>query len=238
LTSSDIPRWNLSGDWFDVCKCKIPCPCSFAQTPSYGDCDGVLAYHIKSGQYGNISLDGLNVVALADFQGNIWAGNTKANIAVFFDESANDEQREALNMIFTGKAGGFMAESTKVPQLNLPMTIVRHELQLPSSPEGVPGPFSLSDLNELRSLLLQVGFSDVRIEKIQVTFEFDSAEDFVNFTKDIAVPVNVMLANETEMRKKEVWKAVTDQVRLEYSNITNGPVSLNNEAICVVGRRK
>ncbi len=114
MTSSNIPRWNLSGDWFDVCKCKIPCPCSFAQTPSYGDCDGVLAYHIKSGQYGNISLYGLNVVALADFQGNIWAGNTKANIAVFFDESANDEQREALNMIFTGKAGGFMAEFAKL----------------------------------------------------------------------------------------------------------------------------
>jgi hypothetical protein len=114
MTSSNIPRWNLSGDWFDVCKCKIPCPCAFAQTPTYGDCDGVLAYHIKSGQYGNISLDGLNVVVLADFQGNIWAGNTKANIAVFFDESANDEQREALNMIFSGKAGGFMAELAKL----------------------------------------------------------------------------------------------------------------------------
>jgi hypothetical protein len=114
MTSANIPRWNLSGDWFDVCKCKIPCPCSFAQTPSYGDCDGVLAYHIKSGQYGSISLDGLNVVALADFQGNIWAGNTKANIAIFFDESANDKQREALNMIFTGKAGGFMAEFAKL----------------------------------------------------------------------------------------------------------------------------
>lgn len=114
MMSSNIPRWNLSGDWFDVCKCKIPCPCAFAQTPTYGDCDGVLAYHIKSGQYGNISLDGLNVVALADFQGNIWAGNTKANIAVFFDESANDEQREALNMIFSGKAGGFMAEFAKL----------------------------------------------------------------------------------------------------------------------------
>jgi hypothetical protein len=70
--------------------------------------------NIKSGQYGSISLDGLNVVALADFQGNIWAGNTKANIAIFFDESANDKQREALNMIFTGKAGGFMAEFAKL----------------------------------------------------------------------------------------------------------------------------
>lgn len=110
----DIPKWSLSGDWFDVCKCKIPCPCTFAQTPSYGDCDGVLVYHIRKGQYGEISLDELNVLALSYFKGNIWSGNTKADIAVFFDERANKEQRNALNMIFTGKAGGFMAEFAKL----------------------------------------------------------------------------------------------------------------------------
>jgi hypothetical protein len=109
-----IPSWNLSGDWFDVCKCNIPCPCTFAQTPTYGDCDGVLVYHIKKGQYGEIPLDGLNVLALSYFKGNIWSGNTKADIAVFFDERANKEQRDALNMIFTGKAGGFMAEFAKL----------------------------------------------------------------------------------------------------------------------------
>jgi hypothetical protein len=109
-----IPSWNLSGDWFDVCKCNIPCPCIFAQAPSYGDCDGVLAYHVKIGQYGEISLDGLNVLALSYFKGNIWSGKTKADIAVFFDEKADGQQRDALNMIFTGKAGGFMAEFAKL----------------------------------------------------------------------------------------------------------------------------
>jgi len=110
----DIPMWNLSGDWFDVCNCNIPCPCIFAQAPSYGDCDGVLAYRIKKGRYGEISLDGLNVLALSYFKGNIWAGDTKANIAVFFDERASEEQRDALNMIFTGKAGGFMGKFAKL----------------------------------------------------------------------------------------------------------------------------
>ena len=110
----DIPKWSLLGDWFDVCKCNIPCPCTFAQTPSYGDCDGVLVYHIKKGQYGEISLDKLNVLALSYFKGNIWSGNIKADIAIFFDERANKEQRNALNMIFTGKAGGFMAEFAKL----------------------------------------------------------------------------------------------------------------------------
>jgi len=114
MADSNIPKWNASGDFFDVCKCNIPCPCTFAQAPSYGDCEGVMAYHIKNGRYGETLLDGLNVLALADFKGNIWTGNTKANIAVFFDEKANEEQRQALNMIFTGKAGGFMGEFAKL----------------------------------------------------------------------------------------------------------------------------
>ena len=43
--SNNIPDWKVFGDWFDVCKCSIPCPCEFAQTPSYGDCDAV-TWHI------------------------------------------------------------------------------------------------------------------------------------------------------------------------------------------------
>jgi hypothetical protein len=105
---TDIPSWNLKGDWFDVCNCNIPCPCTFAQTPSYGDCQGVMAYHINRGQYGETSLDGLNVLILDSFKGNIWAGETKADLALFFDERADEDQRKALNMIFTGKAGGLM----------------------------------------------------------------------------------------------------------------------------------
>ena len=110
---NNVPKWNASGDWFDVCKCSIPCPCVFAQTPTYGDCEGVMAYHIRNGHYGETSLDGLNVLAPMSFKGNIWAGNTKAIIAFFFDERADEKQREALNMVFTGKAGGFMSEVAK-----------------------------------------------------------------------------------------------------------------------------
>jgi hypothetical protein len=112
--NNNLPKWKVSGDWFDVCKCSIPCPCIFAQTPTYGDCDGVLAYHIRNGHYGEISLDGLNVLGLGYFKGNIWAGNTKATLGFFLDEHANQKQRESLQMIFSGKAGGFMAEFAKL----------------------------------------------------------------------------------------------------------------------------
>jgi len=111
---TDIPCWNASGDWFDVCKCNIPCPCTFAQAPTYGDCEGVLAYHIKRGCYGDTPIEGLNVIMIGGFKGNIWAGEAKAKMAFFFDESADEKQREALQAIFMGKAGGFMGEFAKL----------------------------------------------------------------------------------------------------------------------------
>jgi hypothetical protein len=48
--------------------------------------------------------------------GNIWTGDglTKVSMAFFFDEKADEEQRVALNMIFGGKAGGFMGEFAKL----------------------------------------------------------------------------------------------------------------------------
>ena len=76
----------------------------------------MLAYHIRKGNYGDISLDGLNVLFIVNFKGNVWAGDglTKVNVAIFFDEKADEKQREALSMIFSGKAGGFMAEFAKL----------------------------------------------------------------------------------------------------------------------------
>ena len=102
--NNGIPKWTVSGDWFDVCKCKIPCPCTFTQD---GDCAGILAWHIQKGQYSRVSLDGLSVLGIGSFTGNFWTGQVKDAVMGFFiDERANEQQREALQMIFSGKVGG------------------------------------------------------------------------------------------------------------------------------------
>jgi hypothetical protein len=103
---AEIPKWQLEGDWFDVCKCNVPCPCEFAQPPTFGDCDGILVWHIRKGTYGSVALAGFNVLALGYFQGNIWAG-AKAAMGIFIDERAAEKQREALQAIFGGQAGGW-----------------------------------------------------------------------------------------------------------------------------------
>jgi hypothetical protein len=109
----DVLQWQLTGDWFDVCKCTIPCPCTFAQAPSDGDCEGILAWHVRTGRYGDVTLDDLNVVALGAFEGNLWLGEVKAVIGMYLDERADERQREALQVIFSGQAGGWPGEFAK-----------------------------------------------------------------------------------------------------------------------------
>ena len=142
------------------------------------------------------------------------------------------------SLVSGGKfATAVWAGPAKVPQLNIAMSIVRQYLQLPLPPTETPGPFSLADFNKLKNFLLQAEFNDVKSEKIRVTFEFDSAEDYVRFTQDIAAPVNMMLANETAEKKSEIWNIVTDKVKSHYTR-DNGHVTLDNETICVAANRQ
>jgi hypothetical protein len=95
-----VPEWRLAGDWFDICSCNIPCPCEFAQAPTNNACQGMLVWHIRQGYFGDVRLDG--------FEGNLWAG-AKARMGLFIDENADEPQRQALQTIFGGQAGGWPA---------------------------------------------------------------------------------------------------------------------------------
>ncbi|MFD0985748.1 DUF1326 domain-containing protein [Methyloligella solikamskensis] len=107
--SATIPEWRISGEWFDVCSCNAPCPCTMAQAPTYDQCDFLFAYRINEGFYGSTAMKGLKVVMLANLEGNVWDGGP-VKACVFFDASADDAQKEALEAIFTGKAGGWMKQ--------------------------------------------------------------------------------------------------------------------------------
>jgi len=69
----------------------------------------VLAYHIREGAYGDVQLDGLNVLAVAQFDGNIWTGEAHPSLGLYIDARADERQRDALQGVFSGQAGGFMA---------------------------------------------------------------------------------------------------------------------------------
>ena len=104
-----IPDWHISGDWFDICSCNVPCPCTMAQPPTSQPCDGLFAYRIKQGHFGEHDMAGLNVVILFTLYGAAWSGGD-IDVGLFFDSAANEGQRNGLQMIFTGQAGGWMTQ--------------------------------------------------------------------------------------------------------------------------------
>jgi hypothetical protein len=70
----------------------------------------MLAWHVRQGHFGEVQLDDLNLLALAAFEGNVWAGDATVAMGLFIDESADGRQREALQRIFAGEAGGWPAQ--------------------------------------------------------------------------------------------------------------------------------
>jgi hypothetical protein len=67
----------------------------------------MLAWHVREGSYGDVRLDGFNLLAIAAFEGNVWAGEAKVRMGLYIDARADARQREALQTIFAGKAGGW-----------------------------------------------------------------------------------------------------------------------------------
>jgi ubiquinone/menaquinone biosynthesis C-methylase UbiE len=133
-------------------------------------------------------------------------------------------------------AAAVWASPDKVPFIAVALNTVMKETKSPPPPAGTPGPFSLSDENMLRNSLIKSGFKDVTIERIDASFDFDTAEVYTSFVCETAAPVQAMLANQPHERREEILKAITESAR-KYAENDTGSVRLSNEAICVVGTK-
>lgn len=122
----------------------------------------------------------------------------------------------------------------RVPMLAIPMRTAMQRLQVPPPPPGMPGPLSRPTPEALAGLLEGGGFSDVRVEEVVVTMEWDSPESVTTFVKEIAPPVSSLLAPHPPEVQEETWAAITEAVRDAAGG--DGPVALPNLALLAVGR--
>ena len=126
------------------------------------------------------------------------------------------------------------ASPEKVPFISVPMNIVLKETNSP--PPGTPGPFSMSDQNNLKKFYEESGFIHPVIERINVVSDFDSTDDFTAFTIDHGGPaLQKVLARETNERGQQILKAISKGSE-KYADST-GKVRFENEAILIVGRK-
>ncbi|WP_315717647.1 MULTISPECIES: DUF1326 domain-containing protein [unclassified Bradyrhizobium] len=120
---ADPVAWHLSGDYFENCSCSLLCPCLMSAAPpltaqpTEGFCNVPLLFHIETGRYGDVALDGLNAAVMLHAPGVMGDGDW--SIAAYVDQRADDPQTEAMAAIFTGVAGGPMAAFTPLISTNL-----------------------------------------------------------------------------------------------------------------------
>ncbi len=99
--------WNVSGTYFESCNCEAACPCVFLSPPTEDGCTAIIGWHIDSGEFDGLAIDGLNVSLAVDSPGHM--ATTEWRAAVYLDDRATEPQAEALGAIFSGAAGGHPA---------------------------------------------------------------------------------------------------------------------------------
>jgi hypothetical protein len=99
--------FHVSGDYFESCTCRVSCPCIFLAPATEDACDVFFAWHIERGAMDDVSLDDLNVALAVHSPKLMTEGGWTA--ALYLDERAGPDQARALGAIFSGQAGGHLA---------------------------------------------------------------------------------------------------------------------------------
>ena len=97
-------KYRVKADFIEVCNCEPGCNCNFGGFPDHGKCEGIAAMQIQEGTFGDVDLAGLKAIVAVQWPAAIHDGNGTA--VLFIDDSANQNQVDALATILTGQAGG------------------------------------------------------------------------------------------------------------------------------------
>ncbi len=123
--------WQMNSEMFEFCSCKLLCPCFVGPEgePDRGWCSGGIVFNIETGAVDGVDVSGCRAALGADWPGNFFAGNGTARL--YIDERASDDQRRALEAVFSGRKGGLFeglmgaVVSNWLPARAVPIRITR-----------------------------------------------------------------------------------------------------------------
>jgi len=107
-TATTAAGYHLDGTMLEICSCAVSCPCFIGEDPDGGECFGLIAFHLETGEARGVDVSGLTLVNVAHIPGNALAGGWRSVLLI--DGRAEDEQVEALLDAFGGKLGGPLAD--------------------------------------------------------------------------------------------------------------------------------
>jgi hypothetical protein len=105
MSTVEATGYQFKGTLLEACDCNVLCPCWIGEDPDGGTCQSVI------------------------IPGNVLAGNWQQ--LVFVDDTASDEQTDALVAAFTGALGGPLADLAQLigERLGLIRAPIAHEVE-------------------------------------------------------------------------------------------------------------
>jgi len=122
----------------------------------------------------------------------------------------------------------------RVPFLAIAMKAAMERLEVPPPPPGTPGPLSRPTPEAIGGLLEGGSFSDIEVEELEVIFELDSAEDYVEYRRAIAAPIVAMIKPHPEDVQEETWDLIADAAR-EVAE-ADGRIIMTNQVLVASGQ--
>jgi SAM-dependent methyltransferase len=123
----------------------------------------------------------------------------------------------------------------RVPMISIGAMAVRELAGLPPPPPDALEPTRLADPARLTTALADSGFSEITVERLGVTFEFDSPAAFTQFRREVAAPFRALLERQTPAMRQRILDAVTNAARECLT--PEGKVRTTNETILFAARR-
>ncbi len=119
----------------------------------------------------------------------------------------------------------------KVPMITIAGPQVRAMLGIAPPPPGTPNPMSLADTGILERALTGAGFRDFKVEPMNVVFEFDSPQKFLESRKDISYDFRSAMASQPPEVQRKLEEVVIEAARPYLG--ADGKMRCNNQTFLI-----
>ena len=125
-----------------------------------------------------------------------------------------------------------MDEPSRNPFFSVIASVAVPFLAIQPLAAGAPGPFRLSSATQLESLLCEAGLSDVRVDRVPMTLELASADEYLQVFSDVAWKGRVAALSDGDLER--LREAIAEAVQ---PHIVGGRVRLVASSLCAAGSR-
>jgi enediyne biosynthesis protein CalE5 len=136
--------------------------------------------------------------------------------------------------------GGWLATAVwstadKVPIIGIGQEVVRRLANLPPPPPDALEPTRLADPSRLIGILKQARLTEITVERIPVTFEYESAASFTQFRYEVSAPFRALVNQLAPELRQRIFDGITESASAYVG--ADGKMRTVNETIVFAARR-